>query len=336
MAHPKATWRAACFGGVAVLGALTAANIALPLNQSMRDLIAEPESTAVETQKAEAGLAGFDGEEAKLKAAVDAARAQYDKAQDAAKTAFGNSHNLPRDHCRKHRCKADEVTKTAGKAVDGANAAVAAALDTLNNAEKKLRDHSREKVIAALQAAKERHAKAARENWVYGAAATIMQADAAEIPGRDVSRALAIMTGVLSLLGGFLGSFICLASVERLPVPKQPKARNPATMEIVKAAAASIRQEAAAEVVKDVATEFRSASAEAMKPAPSNGNEPKKSPMGEALGAFLKETKLARMPAQKTARKNAAPGASGNGAAAPAKAAKARSTASSAESPPAN
>lgn len=219
IAHPNATWRGACFGGVALLGGLTAANIALPLNQSMRDLIAEPESTAVEVRNAEAAVAGFDGEETKLKAAVDAARAQYDKAQDAAKAAFANTRNLPRDHCWKHRCKADNVTETAGKAVDGANAAAAAALAALTNAETKLRDHSRENVIAAWQAAKGKHAKAARENWVYGAAATIMQADAAEIPARDVSRALAIITGALSLLGGFAGSFMCLASVERLPPP---------------------------------------------------------------------------------------------------------------------
>jgi hypothetical protein len=220
IAHPNATWRGACFGGVALLGGLTAVNIALPLNQSMRDLTAEPESTAIEVRNAEASLAGFDGEEAKLKAAVDAARAQYDKAQDAAKAAFANTRNLPRDHCWKHRCKADNVTETAGKAVDGANAAAAAALAALTNAETKLRDHSRENVIAALQAARGKHAKAARENWVYGGAATIMQADAAEIPGRDVSRALAIITGALSLLGGFAGAFMCLASVERLPASK--------------------------------------------------------------------------------------------------------------------
>ncbi len=312
-------WRSFCFACVLVMGFITAINIFTPYNEAVRKLIAGPDITA-------ANIAEVEQKGARLHDEVLAKRAAHDGAQKRVTSAAEALGKLPKGATG--RISLQGNLTEARKAEQTAETEV-------KTAEKNEKDFGGKRQ-AELDAAKERHRKEISGNLIYGAAATLTLSDPAAISPQAMSTAILAITIIPSLVAGFLMSAICLASVERLPVPKAPRARNPATMEIIKAASGEIKREAAAEVIKDVATVFRSASAEAMKPAPSNGNEPKKSPMGEALGAFLKETKLARMPTRRTARKNAAPRASGNGAAAPAKAAKPRRAATSPESPPAH
>jgi hypothetical protein len=152
---------------------------------------------------------------------------------------------------------------------------------------------------------------------------------AAELIGNDISstammwvrRSVAMMCAFAAMAGS-LYAFCCVKAPAK-PAPPV-KARSAEQIERLRAAAAEISREASAAVVADVVSEFKSASAEAKSPAPANGNAPKKSLLGEVLSDFLAKVKRAR-PAPKgdkpAARARGRPRKSGNGAAAPAKAA---------------
>jgi hypothetical protein len=119
------------------------------------------------------------------------------------------------------------------------------------------------------------------------------------------------------LAAGALGSVLCLGSVERLPQPKQPKARelvevpDELPLAIMTGAANHIAERAASRVEDKVIGVMERAA----KKAPSAANDNEKSPLETTFRRFMAKAKAKRPTKAKASRKNSgAPKTNGSAA----------------------
>jgi hypothetical protein len=291
--HSSPAWRGGCAAGVVGLGFVTAFNLFMPLNQSMRERIAPAQEAAALLEEAEALPQ-------KLREEISGDRSDYNAAQGRVKDANAALASLPAKHCS--WCNNDPRMAAMRTELVAATSEVANTKKKLDNAEKRLREAEGPKGASVSRKLQDDKRHAVNSNMVYGAVATILGIDPAKIPPNGMSWALRLMTMTVCAAAGLLGSLICLASVERIAPPKKRSAER---LEILKEGAALMTREASAELVKEFADGFKAANAAANTPAPAADNETKQppSPLGEASAEFLTKARRVRGPGKKKAAK---------------------------------
>jgi hypothetical protein len=216
----SAAWRNGCAAGVIVLGFVTAFNLFMPFNQGLRDRLVRVQEAKAELEAAKAENATFQvGYEKALKDKADAENRVKD---DTARTtgASADYAKTPRICGKGGHCHAD---RELGKNLADARIDKKADRDDLTAAKKTLNGMNPKTTSDKVLAKEAALHRAFNKNSVFGAVATILGVDPANISENGTSWALRLMTIPFCLVVGLLGSLICLASVERLPRPEAEK-----------------------------------------------------------------------------------------------------------------